>query len=142
MGIRKDMLEKCNENLTTMVDYKTHAQKNSLFNTPPVFAIYMLKLVLEWIKNNGGLSGIEKINQQKKDLIYNLLDLHSVYYRPTAEKNSRSWMNITFRLPTEDLEKKFLEEAVANRLIGLKGHRSVGVVRDQVRDRSWSSQLE
>ena len=129
VGIRKDMLEKCNENLTTMVDYKTHAQKNSLFNTPPVFAIYMLKLVLEWVKNNGGLSGIEKINQQKKDLIYNLLDLHSVYYRPTAEKNSRSWMNITFRLPTEDLEKKFLEEAVANRLIGLKGHRSVGGIR-------------
>ena len=129
VGIRKDMLEKCNENLPTMVDYKTHARKNSLFNTPPVFAIYILKLVLEWVKNNGGLSGIEEINQKKKDLIYNLLDSHSDFYKPTTEKNSRSWMNITFRLPTEDLEKKFLEEGVANRLIGLKGHRSVGGIR-------------
>ena len=89
----------------------------------------MLKLVLEWVKNNGGLSGIEEINQKKKDLIYNLLDSHSDFYKPTAEKNSRSWMNITFRLPTEGLEKQFLEESVANRLIGLKGHRSVGGIR-------------
>ena len=81
------------------------------------------------MKNNGGLSGIEEINQKKKDLIYNLLDSHSDFYKPTTEKNSRSWMTITFRLPTEDLEKKFLEEGVANRLIGLKGHRSVGGIR-------------
>ncbi len=129
VGIRKDILEKGNENLPTMVDYKTHADKNSLFNTPPVFAIYILKLVLEWVKINGGLSGIEEINRKKKDLIYTLLDSHNDFFKPTAEKNSRSWMNITFRLPSEDLEKQFIEEGTASGLIGLKGHRSVGGIR-------------
>ena len=129
VGIRKEVLDNNKDNLPTMVDYNTHAKKNSLFNTPPVFAIYILKLVLEWIKKNGGLSGIEKVNRQKKDLIYNLLDSHSEFFKPTAEKNSRSWMNITFRLPSEELEMKFISEGAANGLIGLKGHRSVGGIR-------------
>lgn len=129
VGIKKDILDRTNENLPTMVDYKTHADKKSLFNTPPVFAIYILKLVLEWVKQNGGLSGIEEINRKKKDLIYNLLDTHDEFFKPTAEKNSRSWMNITFRLPTEELEKQFIKEGTATGLIGLKGHRSVGGIR-------------
>ena len=129
VGIKKDILERINENLPTMVDYKIHAEKNSLFNTPPVFAIYILKLVLEWVKKNGGLSSIEELNREKKELIYNLLDLHDDFFKPTAEKNSRSWMNITFRLPTEELEKQFIKEGTASGLIGLKGHRSIGGIR-------------
>ena len=129
VGIKKTMLDKCNHNLPTMIDYRTHAEKKSLFNTPPVFAIYILKLVLEWVKKNGGLTGIESINRKKKDLIYSCLDSDSNFFNPTAKIDSRSWMNITFRLPSQELEKKFIVEGRNAGLIGLKGHRSVGGVR-------------
>jgi len=129
VGMRKELLENQNENLPTMVDYQTHAKKDSLFNTPPVFAIYIIKLVLEWVKDNGGILGIEKKNREKKNLIYNLLDSETDFFKPTAETNSRSWMNITFRLPSQALEKKFIDDGISNRLIGLKGHRSVGGIR-------------
>ncbi len=127
--IRDDMLAKAREGLPTMLSYKTHATDKSLYNTPPVFGVYIVKLVLEWIKKNGGLDGIEKINRQKKDAIYNVMDAHPDYYRGTVEKDSRSWMNITLRLPSEDLEKKFIAEAKEAKFIGLKGHRSVGGIR-------------
>lgn len=127
--IRDDFLQTAREKIPIMFKYKTHAEKKSLYNTPPVFSIYTVKLVLEWIKSVGGLSEMEKINEKKKNLIYSLLDSESGFYKGTAETNSRSWMNITFRLASEDLEKKFLTEATEHGFVGLKGHRSVGGIR-------------
>jgi len=127
--IRDDMLAKCKDGIPTMFNYKTHAEKKSLFNTPPSFSIYIVKLILEWLKNMGGLAAIEKVNLAKKERIYQLMDLHPDYFKGTAEKDSRSWMNLTMRLPNEDLEKKFIAEAKAAGFVGLKGHRSVGGIR-------------
>jgi phosphoserine aminotransferase len=127
--IREDMLGRVKEGLPTMLNYNTHAKENSLYNTPPVFGVYMVKLVLEWIKKQGGLQAVEKVNCAKKDRIYGLMDQHPDYFKGTVDKGSRSWMNITMRLPNEDLEKKFLAEAKAKGFIGLKGHRSVGGIR-------------
>lgn len=127
--IRDDMLERCPDNIPTMFNYTTHAGKNSLYNTPPCFGVYIMKLVFEWVKKQGGLSGVEKINRQKKDIIYNLIDAHPDYFKGTVKKDSRSWMNLTMRLPNEDLEKKFIAEAKSAGFVGLKGHRSVGGIR-------------
>lgn len=127
--IRDDLLATCNPGLPTMFNYQTHADKNSLYNTPPCFAIYILKLVLEWITKQGGLAAIEKVNRAKKDAIYSLIDSSSGFYKGTVRPDSRSWMNITLRLPSEALETKFIAEAKAAGFIGLKGHRSVGGVR-------------
>lgn len=124
-----DMLQKSNEDLPTILNYKTQAGKKSMFNTPPCFPIYVMKLVFEWIKKQGGLAGIEKNNIAKKDLIYGMMDKYPDYYKGTVEKDSRSWMNLTWRLPSEDLEKKFIADGKAAGFVGLKGHRSVGGVR-------------
>jgi phosphoserine aminotransferase len=115
-----------------MFSYKSHVDNKSLYNTPPVFAIYVMKLVLEWVKSNGGLAGIEKINKAKKDLLYNAIDASPDFYKGAADKDSRSWMNITMRLPSEDLEAKFISDAKKEGLLGLKGHRSVGGIRFSV----------
>jgi len=127
--IKDDLLQKCKPNLPTMLNYQTHAKEKSLYNTPPVFAVYTVKLVLEWIKKQGGLDAVEKVNRAKKDCIYNLMDKYPDYFKGTVDKDSRSWMNITLRLPNEDLEKKILSETMAAGFIGLKGHRSVGGIR-------------
>ena len=127
--IKQSLLDKCADGNPTMFNYKTHADKKSLYNTPPAFPIYIVKLVLEWIKNQGGLAAVEKANIAKKERIYQLLDLYPDYYKGTVKPDSRSWMNITFRLPSEDLEKKFIAEAKAAGMSGLKGHRSVGGIR-------------
>jgi phosphoserine aminotransferase len=127
--IRNDFLAKGKQGLPTMFTYKTYADNKSLYNTPPVFGVYMMKLVLEWIKKQGGLAGIEKINAAKKDLLYSAIDAAPDFYKGAAEKTSRSWMNVTMRLPTEDLENKFVADAKKEGLIGLKGHRSVGGIR-------------
>lgn len=127
--IRDDFLAKGKKGLPTMFSYKTHVDNKSLYNTPPVFGIYIMKLVLEWIKSKGGLAGVEKINAAKKDLLYNAIDAAPDFYEGTAEKVSRSWMNVTLRLPTEDLENKFIADAKKEGLLGLKGHRSVGGIR-------------
>jgi phosphoserine aminotransferase len=127
--IRENMLEKCKDGLPTMFDYRTHTTKDSLYNTPPAFGIYIIKLVFEWIKKQGGLAGIGKINQEKKDIVYGMMDKYPDYFKGTAQKDSRSWMNLTFRLPSEDLEKKFIAESKKAGLVGLKGHRSVGGIR-------------
>lgn len=130
--IRKDMLEDIPENIPAMLKYSTYTSKNSLYNTPPCFAIYVVQLVLEWLEDTvGGLEKIEKINREKAELIYSALD-NSDFYRGAAEKDSRSLMNITFRLPNEELEKKFVEDALKNDLGGLKGHRSVGGCRASI----------
>ena len=127
--IRDDFLAKGKQGLPTMFTYKTYADNKSLYNTPPVFGVYIMKLVLEWIKSKGGLAGIEKINAAKKDLLYSAIDAAPDFYKGTAGKASRSWMNVTMRLPTEDLENKFVADAKKEGLIGLKGHRSVGGIR-------------
>ncbi|MBU8933648.1 MAG: 3-phosphoserine/phosphohydroxythreonine transaminase [candidate division Zixibacteria bacterium] len=130
--MRDDLLQKSNDELPTLLNYKTQAAKKSLSNTPPSFSIYVVKLILEWIKRQGGLHGVEKINERKKDLIYGVIDNNTDYFKGAVEKDSRSWMNITLRLPSEDLEKKFIADAKAAGFIGLKGHRSVGGVRASV----------
>jgi phosphoserine aminotransferase len=127
--IRDDFLAKGKKDLPTIFTYKTFADNKSLYNTPPVFGVYIMKLVLEWIKSNGGLAGVEKINAAKKDLLYSAIDAAPDFYKGAAEKASRSWMNVTIRLPTEDLENKFVADAKKEGLIGLKGHRSVGGIR-------------
>ena len=127
--IKQDLLDKCADGNPTMFNYKTHAAKKSLYNTPPAFPIYIVKLVMEWVKKQGGLEAVEKANFAKKERIYQLMDLHPDYFKGTVKLDSRSWMNITMRLPSEDLEKKFIAEAKAAGMGGLKGHRDVGGVR-------------
>jgi phosphoserine aminotransferase len=129
--IRKDLLERSPANIPTMTSYKIIGEKDSLYNTPPTFAVYIVKLVLEWMKAQGGLEKIEAINRQKAKLLYDVLD-ESSFYTGTARKDSRSLMNVTFRLPNEDLEKKFVAEALENGMLGLKGHRSVGGIRASI----------
>lgn len=130
--IREDLLERSQDSLHTMLNYKFHAENNSLYNTPPVFGIYIVGLVVKWLLNLGGLDAIAKINQQKAQMIYDAIDNSDGFYRGHAEKDSRSKMNITFRLPNEELEKKFVREATENELVGLKGHRSVGGLRASI----------
>ena len=127
--MREEMLAKCKDGNPTMFDYRTHAKENSLYNTPPAFGIYVVRLVLEWVKKQGGLQAVEKVNLAKKDRIYGVMDANPDYYKGTVDKDSRSWMNITMRLPSEDLEAKFITEAKGKGFIGLKGHRSVGGIR-------------
>lgn len=130
--IREDFLEKANKDLPTMFRYETHAKNNSLYNTPPTFSIYVLSLVLKWVEDMGGLEAIERVNREKAAVIYREIDSSEGFYRGHAAIESRSLMNITFRLPNEELEKKFVAEATAEGLIGLKGHRSVGGLRASI----------
>lgn len=130
--IRDDMIEKSNQNLPTMLRYDTYAKNNSLYNTPASFTIYMIKLMLEWVKNNGGLPAMEKHNETKAALVYDAIDNSNGFYKGHAQKDSRSLMNITFRLPNEDLEKEFVAEAAKIGLAGLKGHREVGGIRASI----------
>lgn len=128
--VRKDFLAKADtKNVPTILQYQTHADK--IFNTPPTFNVYMVNLVLEWIQKKGGLSYFEKFNEEKAKLVYDEIDKDD-FYRGAVKKDSRSLMNITFRLQQEDLEQKFLSEATDNDLIALKGHRSVGGIRASI----------
>ena len=129
---RDDMLERTPANLPVMLDYKTLAASGSLHNTPPSFAIYMVGLVFQWAKRQGGLAAIEKVNRVKAGLVYDAIDQSGGFYRGHAKPEARSLMNIPFRLPSEELEETFAEEAKKNNLIGLKGHRSVGGMRASV----------
>jgi phosphoserine aminotransferase len=130
--IREDMLQRVPESLPSMLKYTTYAAKNSLYNTPPSFAIYAVQRVLKWLEESiGGLEEMEALNRKKSDCLYGCLDASS-FYRPTAEPDSRSMMNVTFRLANEDLEKPFVEQALENGLGGLKGHRSVGGCRASI----------
>ncbi len=129
--IRDDLLDKAPENIPTMFRYKTHADKGSMFNTPPCFAIYAIGLVLKWLKNRGGLPAIEKMNLEKSELLYQAID-NSDFYRGHANFASRSIMNVTFNLPNPELEAQFIQEATAVSLNGLKGHRSVGGCRASI----------
>ncbi len=130
VAVREDMLEKMNkEGVPTLLSYHTHVDKNSLFNTPPCFAIYMVNQSLKWVKSRGGAEAMEKENEAKAKLIYGTIDENSDFFKSPIEPGSRSHMNVVFRLPSEDLEKNFVAEGAKAGFIGLKGHRSVGGIR-------------
>jgi phosphoserine aminotransferase len=129
--IREDLLARAGDKLPTMLNYKVQAENNSLYNTPNTFGIYILGLTAKWLKANGGLQGIGKQNQRKADKLYAEID-RTGFYRGTAQKESRSLMNVTYRLATEDLEKQFVKESEAAGLDGLKGHRAVGGIRASI----------
>jgi phosphoserine aminotransferase len=129
--IREDLLSRSAESLAPMLNYKVQADNGSLYNTPPVFGIYILRLVLKWLVGIGGLSAIGEINERKAKILYDELD-RTEFWRPHAETDSRSKMNVTFRLPSEDLEKLFVKESTAAGFDGLKGHRSVGGLRASI----------
>lgn len=127
--VREDMLARVPKDLPTMLQYTTFAEKKSMFNTPPCFAVYVVDLVMQWLEETiGGLARMEEINRKKAQAVYDCIDTHG-FYRGTARPDSRSHMNVTFRLPTPELEERFLKEATAGGLGGLKGHRSVGGCR-------------
>ncbi|WP_028579095.1 3-phosphoserine/phosphohydroxythreonine transaminase [Desulfogranum japonicum] len=129
--IREDLLDRAGESVPTMLKYKTHADKGSMFNTPPCFAIYCVGQVMKWLKNLGGIPAIEKLNQEKAALLYEAIDSND-FYRGHAEKTSRSLMNVSFNLPTPELEAQFIAEAATMGLDGLKGHRSIGGCRASI----------
>lgn len=129
---RDDMLERTPDNLPVMLDYKTLAASGSLHNTPPSFSIYMVGLVFQWAKRQGGVAEIEKVNRVKAGLVYQAIDQSGGFYRGHAKSDARSLMNIPFRLPSEELEEMFAKDAKKNNLIGLKGHRSVGGMRASI----------
>lgn len=130
--IRQDMLDMVNENLPSMLKYTTYSSKNSMYNTPPCFGIYTIGLVLKWIEEEmGSLEEMDAFNKKKAGLLYDYMNA-SAFYNTTAEKDAQSLMNVTFRLPSEELEKKFVAAALENGFGGLKGHRSVGGCRASI----------
>jgi phosphoserine aminotransferase len=126
--VRDDLLDRAPETLASMLAYRTHAAARSLYNTPPCWAIYVLGLACEWVAEQGGVAAMERAAEARAARLYALLDAGGIY-RGTAEPASRSRMNVTFRLPTPELEARFLAEAATEGLVNLKGHRSVGGVR-------------
>jgi len=130
--VRKDLIERAPETLPTMLQYRTQAKENSLYNTPPTFGIYILMLVSRWLLAKGGAAGIQAINEAKAAKLYAAIDNSGGFYRGTAVKAFRSPMNVTWRLPTEELEALFVKESVAAGMSGLKGHRSVGGIRASI----------
>lgn len=129
--IRKDLAARTPENVPTMLRYSTYIEENSLFNTPPTFAIYLFALVTDWVKDMGGLSVLEKINDDKAAKLYAALDASDFYKTPVL-KDSRSKMNVVFRTPSEELDAAFVKAAAAEKLTGLKGHRLVGGIRASI----------
>jgi len=128
--LREDMLARISGELPAMLDYRVYAREQSRYNTPPVFGIYVVGLVARWlIETIGGLEKMEEINCRKAKLVYDAIDASGGFYRGHAEPACRSRMNVTFRLPSEELEKKFVKEAGARGMVELKGHRSVGGIR-------------
>jgi len=129
--MRDDLLKQIPDGLHTMLDYRTHVESKSLYNTPNTWGIYIISLVCKWLLDKGGLTAMHRENEKKAQLIYDSIDA-SGFYRGHADHDSRSIMNVTFRLPSEELEKKFSAEATAQGLDGLKGHRSVGGIRASI----------
>ncbi len=129
--IRDDMLPRSQKSLPTMLNYAVHAENKSLYNTPPAFAVYALGLVMKWLREQGGLAAVAKMNERKAAKLYQEID-RTGFYRGTAHKDCRSLMNVTFRLPSEELEKQFVKETTSAGLDGLKGHRAVGGIRASI----------
>lgn len=130
--IREDLLDKVPDNMATMLDYRLQAAKNSLFNTPPSFSIYLLGLVLRWLISLGGLPAIAKLNEQKAQLLYQAIDDSGGFYHGHALPEYRSLMNVTFRMKSADLESAFAKAAPEQGMVGIKGHRSVGGLRASI----------
>ncbi|WP_044477664.1 3-phosphoserine/phosphohydroxythreonine transaminase [Paenibacillus antibioticophila] len=129
---REELLQNSPGHLPTYFRYDTHAENDSLYNTPPSFGIYMVNEVLKWIEEQGALAGIEAKNQTKADLLYGTIDQSGGFYRGCANPKDRSIMNVTFRLGSEELEKQFIKQSEAEGFVGLKGHRSVGGLRASI----------
>jgi len=130
--IQEDMLKRVPDTLPSMLKYTTYSSKNSMFNTPPCFAVYVIQLVMKWLEETiGGLEKMAEINRKKARILYEAIDSGD-FYKGTAQPDSRSLMNVTFRLPDEALEKRFVEQALENGFGGLKGHRSVGGCRASI----------
>lgn len=127
--VRKDMLDKCNPDLPEILSYKSQAENDSMVNTPPVFGVYLMGLMLDWITEQGGLPAIEKHNNAKAALVYDTIDQSGGFYHGPVVKKDRSLMNIVFTLPSEEKTNAFVKEAEASGLVNLKGHRSVGGIR-------------
>jgi phosphoserine aminotransferase len=130
--IRDDLLAAVPENQHSMLDYRLLAENDSMLNTPNTWGIYIINLVCDWLKQKGGLAATEKLNEEKAQILYDAIDGSDGYYIGHAEKDARSLMNVTYRLPSEELEKQFCSEATAQGLDGLKGHRSVGGIRASI----------
>jgi phosphoserine aminotransferase len=130
--VREDLLNRVPEDTPIFQKWSTHAAKDSMFNTPPVFNIYMCKLSLEYFKEIGGTTEMEKRNREKAKLLYDVIDNSNGFYKGHARKDSRSLMNVTFTLSSEELEKKCVEEGLKRNLVGLKGHRSIGGMRASI----------
>ncbi|WP_394136674.1 3-phosphoserine/phosphohydroxythreonine transaminase [Cytobacillus oceanisediminis] len=130
--IRKELLEKSSDELPSMLNYNTYAKNNSLYNTPPTLAIYLLTLVLEWADKEGGLEQIEKMNEEKAKILYDVIDESDGFYLGHALKDSRSRMNVTFNLHNEEASKDFLHQAKEAGFVGLGGHRSIGGCRASI----------
>ncbi|MDZ7816588.1 MAG: 3-phosphoserine/phosphohydroxythreonine transaminase [Planctomycetota bacterium] len=129
--IRNDLLEKQKSGLPTMMRYSTHVKKASAYNTPPVYGVFMVGQVLKWIKDQGGVKAVEKVNEEKAGMLYDVLDKYELF-KPHAHKDVRSTMNVTWRMSTEELESEFLALASEHNMYGLKGHRSVGGLRASI----------
>ena len=129
--VKDETLNKTGRDIPTMLNYQTHINKESMFNTPPVFSIYVSMLTLEWLKNKGGIDYIEKINNEKANLLYREIDRNSLF-TGTANTEDRSIMNVTFSILEKEKEKIFEDECLKNKISGLKGHRSVGGYRASI----------
>ena len=129
--IREDLIKEIDSQIPTMLHYKIHADNSSLYNTPPCYSIYMCGLVYEWVKNQGGVEAVQKINEQKAQMLYDCID-QSKLFKGTVEKYDRSLMNVNFVTGSEDLDKKFIKEAEARGLANLKGYRTVGGMRASI----------
>lgn len=129
--VRKDLLDRAPSNTPSMLHYKTQADAGSMYNTPPTFALYLAGLVFQWLKEQGGLEGMQKINERKAKKLYDYIDASDFYRNPVREKD-RSLMNVPFVLADDSLDKQFLEEAEQAGLLNLKGHRSVGGMRASI----------
>lgn len=132
VALRKELTARGRKDIPTIFQYRTAAENQSLYNTPPTFGIYLVRSTLSWLKSEGGVAGIEERNRKKAKAIYDAIDGSSGFYRCPVETTSRSIMNVVWRLPTPDLEEAFVKEATAERMIGLKGHRAVGGIRASI----------
>ncbi|QEG42899.1 3-phosphoserine/phosphohydroxythreonine transaminase [Roseimaritima ulvae] len=130
--IRKDLLPRGSEDLPGYLQYRNHAEADSEWNTPPTFAVYVMGLVTEWLASQGGLAAMETLNRRKSQMLYDVVDQFPQFYQGHAQADCRSLMNVTFKLPNDDLQAEFLSQAAANQLCNLKGHRSVGGIRASI----------
>jgi len=130
--LRKDLIERSQDSLHTMLSYKTHVENDSLYNTPNTFGVYIIMLITRYLLKLGGLNKMYEINTNKADMLYKCIDESEGYYKGHAENGSRSLMNITFNLATPEMEKKLIDEATKAGFNGLKGHRSVGGLRASI----------